>query len=160
MANKLKRGITIAELIGIFAMLGVLCIAVTPHLWEFREAKKLSALRFTLEKLRQRIDDYRHRHGQPPKELGDAFAESKLDQPGGVVKRAADNASSDFPIEDSCEVFENPMSNAAIGSRNRVKNISVDPPGVEHVTRSGLGGWLYNPTTGGVWADAESFLDE
>ena len=152
MVRRFKRGITIAELIGIFAMLGVLCAAVTPHFFEFREANRLSKLRFTLDKLRQRIDDYRQRHGFPPHELADAFADTEVPK----HLRDVDNPGDDHPSE----VFENPMSNAAIGSRNRVKNIQVDPPDVENATRSGLGGWLYNPTTGGVWADAESFLDE
>jgi len=151
--SKLKRGITIAELIGIFAMLSVLCAAVTPHLLEVREANKLSMLRFKLQKLRQRIDDYRHRHGHPPKELGDAFAESENAVPPDLN---GDHQSKGNPNE----IPENPLSNAMSGSRNRVKNINVDPPGVEQVTGAGLGGWLYNPITGGVWADSESFLDE
>ena len=47
--TKIKAGITIPELIGIFAMIGVLCAAITPHLLEIREASSLSKLRFNLE---------------------------------------------------------------------------------------------------------------
>ena len=73
MVNKLRAGITIPELIGVFALLGVLCAAIVPHLLEFREASRLSMLRFQLEKLRLRIDEYRQRTGQPPEKLGELF---------------------------------------------------------------------------------------
>lgn len=138
MRQLLKKGISVPEVVGIFAMLGVLCGAVTPHLINVREATQLSKLRFNLQKLRQKIDDYRNRHGKPPEELSRVFTK--------------DTSQSIVP--------PNPVSNALEGLRNRVKKIDCDPPSPRHVTKSGMGGWLYNPMTGGVWADHMRFVTE
>jgi len=135
--SSLKKGISLAELLGIFAMLGVLCGAITPHLLHVREASRLTKLRFNLEKLRQRIEDYRSRHGRPPDHPIDAFQD---------VGELA--------------IPENPISNGADGYRYQVKKIDSDPPAIHQVTASGMGGWLYNPETGGIWPDHERFLEE
>ena len=118
-------------------MLGVLCAAITPHLVEIREASRLSKLRFNLERLRQKIDDYRQRTGHAPETLDEVFGDEKTQL-----------------------IPENPVSNAAADRRNHVKIIDSDPPDLRHVSGRGLGGWLYNPDTGGIWADNESFLVE
>lgn len=136
MKHILKKGVSLPEVIGIFAMLGVLCVTIAPHVINVREASQLSRLRFNLQKLRKRIDDYRNRHGQPPKNLEQAFAD----------------ATEALPVS--------PVSNSVEGRRNRVKRIDSDPPLEDHFTNSGMGGWLYNPKTGGIWADNKHFASE
>jgi type II secretory pathway pseudopilin PulG len=132
-----RTGISLPEVIGVFAMLVVLSTAITPHLRQVREASRLSKLRFNLQKLRKRIDDYRNRNGgHPPAELEDAFEDSPT------------------------EIPENPFSNSYAGMRNRTKKIDSDAPLPRQVTASGFGGWLYNPRTGGIWADHGQFLYE
>ena len=138
MKSSLKKGISIPEIIGIFAMIGILCGAIVPHLLQTHEASQLSKLRFNLKKLRQKIDDYRNRQGRPPVRLADALVDE----------------------EDSPRLPDNPLSNAFEGHRNRVKKIDSDPPLVGDVTDSGMGGWLYNPRTGGVWPDHLDHLSE
>lgn len=139
MKSSLKKGITIPELVGILAMIGVLCGTIVPHLLQTREASQLSNLRFNLKKLRQKIEDYRKRSGgEPPARLKDA-----LD---------ADSLEDVLP--------DNPVSHALDGHRNRVKKIDTDPPLPSQVTPAGMGGWLYNPKTGGLWPDHQKFLDE
>ena len=130
-----KTGITVPELLGVVALVGVLCAAVVPHLVEFRQATRLSKLRFNLERLRTRIDEYRQRHGQPPQRLEELVS------------------------QDAEPIYDNPMC-LAPQLRGRVKIIDVDPPHTEHVTPMGYGGWLYNPETGGIWADTQSCLVE
>ena len=127
-------GITIAEFVGVFAMLGVLFAAMAPHLLAVDEASRLAKLRFNLEKLRLRIDEYRQNRGSAPPRLSDALPGSPL--------------------------LENPLSKAPAGCRNRVKLIAIDAPEPQHATKSGLGGWLYNPKTGGIWVDHGAFLSE
>lgn len=141
MKQLLKRGISLPEIVGIFAMLGVLCGAVMPHLVNAREATQLSKLRFNLQKLRQRIDDYRNRNGKPPEDLTEVFKNGS-------------------PPVELTRVPPNPVSRAFEGLRNQVKKIDIDPPSQQHVTKSGMGGWLYNPVTGGVWADNTRFVSE
>lgn len=135
MSRVRKNGITVPELLGVFALVGVLCAAIVPQLLELRQATKLSKLRFNLESLRTRIDTYRQRHGRPPSKLEDIASESE-------------------------PIYENPMSLAPEHLRNRVKVIAVDPPTDGHLTPYNSGGWLYNPDTGGVWADSAGFLSE
>ena len=134
MNRLLRKGLNLAEVVGIFAMLGVLCGAIMPHLLKVREASQVSKLRFNLQKLRKRIEDYQTRTGDPPASLAEAI--------------------------DSQELPENPLSTSSEGFRNRVKRINEDPPQARHVTSAGRGGWLYNPATGGVWPDHDRFLHE
>ena len=134
MKRLLRKGWNLAEVIGIFAMLGVLCGAIMPHLMKVREASQVSRLRFNLQKLRKQIEDYQNRTGQPPVSLEKAI--------------------------ESEELPENPMSTSSEGFRNHVRRIDVDPPKPRHVTTAGRGGWLYNPITGGVWPDHVRFLTE
>lgn len=134
MSRLLRKGLNLAEVLGIFAMVGVLCGAIIPHLFKVREASQVSKLRFNLQKLRKRIEDYQGRTGTPPKNLNEAI--------------------------ESEELPENPLSTSTEGFRNRVKRIDVDPPLPKHVTSAERGGWLYNPATGGVWPDHPRFLDE
>lgn len=131
-----KPGITVPELIGILALLGVLYAAVAPHWEAFRQDTQLSQLRFNLERLRTRIDEYRKQYGQPPGHLDDLC------------------------VEDGEPICENPLSLAPEKHRGRTKVIDVDPPTTKQVTPLGFGGWLYNPQTGGVWADSEALLGE
>lgn len=137
MKQLLKKGISVPEIVGIFAMVGVLCGAITPHLLNVREASQLTKLRFNLQKLRKRIDDYRSRHGRPPQDPREAFADS--------------------PSE---ELPDNPLCQSVDGVQNRVKKIDADPPSAAHVTSGDWGGWLYNPETGGIWADSKQFVTE
>lgn len=136
MRHKPKSGITLPELIGVFALVSVLCASLLPHLLEFHQATKLSKLRFNLERLRLRIDEFRYRNGHAPPQL-DALFES-----GHEV------------------VFDNPFSTSEVGAKNRVQVVDVHPPDRSHVSPGGIGGWLYNPSTGGIWADTEPFLEE
>ena len=136
MSHIRKTGITVPELIGVFALLGVLCAAIVPHLDDFRQATRLSKLRFNLERLRTRIDEYRERHGHPP----------------NCLEKLSEN--------DGEPIAENPLSMAPERHRGRVKIIEVDPPTAEDVTPLGFGGWLYNPKTGRIWADTKSYLGE
>lgn len=142
MKSSLRKGVSLAELLGVVAMLGVLCMAITPHLLQASESSRRAKLRFNLEKLRQRIEDYRTRHGRPPAHPKDAY---EMDA---------------YETVESAEIPENPISNGLAGHRHRVKKISADPPTIDEVTASGMGGWLYNPETGGIWADHERYLDE
>ncbi len=146
MKQLLKKGISLPEVVGIFAMLGVLCGAVMPHLINVRKATQLSKLRFNLQNLRQRIDDYRNRHGKPPEELTEVY-----DHRAELKKIEAVTDTVPPP---------NPVSRALTGLRNRVKKIDSHPPSPQHITKSGTGGWLYNPATGGVWADNVRFVSE
>lgn len=143
MKNSLKRGITVPELVGIIAMIGVLCGSVVPHLLQTREASRLSKLRFNLKKLRKKIDDYRVRYGRPPAKLTDL--------------KGASSEPDETPM---LALPENPLSEAFEGERNRVKKIDSDPPLESDVTVSGVGGWLYNPETGGIWPDHPKFFSE
>ena len=53
---------------------------------------------------------------------------------------------------------ENAFSEAIPGCRNQVRLIESDPPEAMHVTPGNLGGWLYNPQTGGVWIDHQEYF--
>ena len=53
---------------------------------------------------------------------------------------------------------ENAFSEAISGCRNQVRLIESDPPEAMHVTPGNLGGWLYNPQTGGVWIDHQEYF--
>lgn len=132
-----KRGLTLAEVVGVLAMLAVLGAAITPHLRQARDAARLSKLKFNLQKLRKRIDDYRQRTNDvPPADLQGLYT------------------------EDDSEVPDNPFSTLDQGLRNRIKIVDRDPPTIHDVTHGDRGGWLYNPGTGGVWADHQQYLDQ
>ncbi len=131
-----RKGINVAEVLGIIAMVGVLCGAFVPHLLRVDEADRLSKLRFNLQKLRQRIDDFRSRHGRPPSSPQEAFSEE--------------------PVE---AIPDNPFS-VSIDEKNRVREIYSDEPTVHQAMPAGIGGWLYNPVSGKVWPDHADFLSE
>lgn len=132
-----RNGVNLAELIGICAMLGVLCGAFVPHLLKSHEASQLVKLRFNLQKLRKCLANYRERYGKPPK----ALAESMLESPNEPLP-------------------ENPYSLAPEGFRNRVRLIESEHPRASDLTPGLVGGWLYNPQIGAVWPDHPDFLDE
>ncbi len=132
MKRLLRKGLNVAELIGIFAMVGVLCGVITPHLLKVKRAGQVSKLRFNLQKLRKRIEAYQSREGKPPEDVTLAL------ETDGVP--------------------DNPLSKS--DDRNYVKRIQSDPPSGRDLSPSGSGGWLYNPRTGGIWADHPTFVAE
>ena len=136
MRRSLRRALSLPEVLGVLAMIGVLCISVTPHFLQAGKANRLSKLRFNLQKLRQKVDDYRARQGQPPGRLEDVML------PG---ERMPEN-----PFHASTSKFR----------ARRVKRTDADPPLAHEMTAMNMGGWLYNPETGGVWVDHSQHVIE
>lgn len=134
MKRLIRKSLNLAEVIGIFTMIGVLCGAFIPHILRVREANRTSKLRFNLQKLRKRVEIYKTQSGRPPEDLSAA-------------------------VKPDSGVPENPFASTPDFSK-KVREIESDPPIPQDVSSSGAGGWLYNPNTGGVWADHPQFVGE
>lgn len=136
MTRSLRKAMSLAEIVGVMVMLGVLCVAITPHFLQAGKASQLSKLRFNLQKLREKVEAFRTKNGQPPLELQEAL-----------------DAGEPMP--------ENPFSTAAHPHlRSRVKQIASQSPGSRDITPWEEGGWLYNPASGAIWPDHSLYLDE
>ena len=110
-----------------------------------------------LQKIRSQVRQYSVDHqGRMPANLDSLTCVTDIDgNPIHGDARQADQTQIHAYLK---TLPENAFSEAIAGHRNQVRLVESDPPEAIHITPGNLGGWLYNPRTGGVWIDHHEYF--
>jgi general secretion pathway protein G len=143
-----RSAFTLVEILIVVVIMAILAATIIPQFTDSTKDAKASTGKFNLHTLRSQIQLYRaHHEGAAP---GDDLLElmDTTDADGTI------GAGASFPYGPYIsELPANPFT-----SSTTVKEITNDPAAVGDVT--GTGGWLYNPTTGGIWMDHADHYQE
>lgn len=129
----MQKAFSIAELVIVAAVIGILAALVMPSLHNHALAAKEAAAREDLQLLRGAIELYAARHGGIPP----GYPDNSL-----ALSPTADCFQSQTLVEDRCllQIPENPFNNL-----NRVRIIGNDE--AFPVAATGHDGWIYQPAT-------------
>jgi len=144
MSARRRTGFTLVEVLLVVVILAILAATVIPQFTESGENAKASATMQNLRTLRSQIEMYKvHHNGKVPTAATLAQLTSKTDADGTI------NASGALGPYLIGGVPYNPYNN-----QNDVAATTDNPP----TAPSGTVGWLYNVTTGGIWANSTEAL--
>jgi prepilin-type N-terminal cleavage/methylation domain-containing protein len=138
---RLRAAFTLIEVIIVILVMAVLAAVIIPQFTASTTDAKLSSLKFNLHTLRAQLELYRNHHeGNPPSAtLIEMLKET--DAKGNI------GAGANFPYGPYMDkIPANPFT-----ASSTVTPISSSPATPSDVT--GSGGWLFNATTGEIWAD-------
>jgi general secretion pathway protein G len=143
-----RSAFTLVEILIVVVIMAILAATIIPQFTDSTKDAKASTGKFNLHTLRSQIQLYRAHHegNAPGNDLAELMASTNSD---GTIGTGASYPYGPY----ISEMPVNPFTNSAT-----VKVITNDPATAGDVT--GTGGWLYNPTSGGIWLDhAEHYQD-
>ncbi len=148
MKARRSSGFTLVEVLIVVVIMAVLAATIIPQFADSTTDAKISTLKFNLHTLRSQIELYRtHHDGKLPS--GTLVELTKATNVSGTQGTGVN-----FPFGPYLRTLpDNPFSNA-----NTVTLITASPATAAQVT--GTGGWLFNATTGELWADHEDYITE
>lgn len=131
MPGRLLRGFTLVEILIVVIILGILAAIVVPQMTGATGEAAETAAYHELQKIRSNVEVYQARNGQPPHVVAGvgAAAWGPIVDPGGEYMMSA-------------------PQNAWVGAQGQVVIIG-EGPDTEYQTTHG---WIFDPTTGQVWA--------
>lgn len=146
--SKPRSAFTLVEILIVVVIMAILAATIIPQFTDSTKDAKSSTGKFNLHTLRSQIQLYRAHHegAAPGNDLLELMDTTDVD---GTIGTGAS-----YPFGPYIsEVPTNPFTNSST-----VVEIINDPAVVGDVT--GTGGWLYNPTTGGIWIDHADHYQE
>ena len=148
MKARRNSGFTLVEVLIVVVIMAVLAATIIPQFADSTTDAKISTLKFNLHTLRSQIELYRtHHDGKLPS--GTMIELTKATDVSG-----AQGTGVNFPFGPYLRTLpDNPFSNS-----NTVTVITSSPATAGDTT--GTGGWLFNTTTGELWADHEDYVTE
>ena len=148
MKARRNSGFTLVEVLIVVVIMAVLAATIIPQFADSTTDAKISTLKFNLHTLRSQIELYRtHHDGKLPS--GTMIELTKATDVSG-----AQGTGVNFPFGPYLRTLpDNPFSNS-----NTVTVITSSPATAGDTT--GNGGWLFNTTTGELWADHEDYVTE
>lgn len=149
MARRVQRqGFTLVEVLLVVVIMAIMAATVVSQFNSSTDDAKISSLRFNLNAMRSQIELYKANHnGVVP-----TVTTGALPQLTGTTNAAGTTGTgSSYPYGPYLVngIPANPLTG--------IKTVTVttsNPPTAATAT----GGWLYNETTGGVWADSAGHL--
>ncbi|MBX3413786.1 MAG: prepilin-type N-terminal cleavage/methylation domain-containing protein [Pirellulales bacterium] len=145
MRARRRTGFTLVEVLLVVVILAILAATVIPQFTESGENAKESATMQNLRTLRSQIEMYKLQHnGAVPSNANLSQLTGKTNADGTA------NASGAFGPYLIGGVPFNPYNNS-----NTVTTTTNNPPSA---AVEGGAGWLYNTTTGGIWANTDEAL--
>lgn len=140
MRSQRNPGFTLFEILIVVVIMAVLAASIIPQFLDSTKDAKISTVEFNLQTLRAQIDRYKLQHGGKLPTATLVELTSKTNRAGII------GTSNLFPYGPYVRALPmNPFTNA-----NSVTAISHSPSAAD-VT--GIGGWLYNATTGEIFID-------
>ncbi len=145
MLHRQKAAFTLIEVLIVVVILAVLAATVIPQFTDSTTDAKRSSVLFNLHTLRSQIQLYRaHHEGKVPSaDLGELL----------IATNAEGSASGDTPFGPYLSKI--PVNNFT--NSDTIKTVTAKPQASDV---SDSDGWLYNTTTGEIWANHEDLLDE
>jgi prepilin-type N-terminal cleavage/methylation domain-containing protein len=138
-----RSGFTLVEILIVVVIMAVLAATIIPQFADSTKDAKTSSLKFNLHTLRAQIEFYRQQHdGKLP--TGTLVELISKTDTSGTVGTGATHILGPYVME----IPDNPFT-----GKNSVKVITNSPAAVGDVTANNAGGWLYNATTGQIFAD-------
>ena len=138
-----RRAFSLIELVIVIIILGVISAIAIPRMMEGADNAAVTGAAADLAVLRGALEMARYEHAAYPADATE-FVQWLTTQVAGngpyIVK---------VP----------PLKTGASEGATGVLVIASDPPAPPDVDVGGTIGWLFNPTTGGVWANDASHLD-
>jgi type II secretion system protein G len=143
-----RSAFTLIEVLIVVVIMAILAATIIPQFTDSSKDAKASAVKFNLHTLRSQIELYRTQHnGTPP-------SATLIELTQSTDSSGAAGTGPNYPYGPYIrQVPVNPFTN-----KNTITTITNDPAQASDVT--GNGGWLYNPTTGGIWIDHATFYKE
>lgn len=141
-------GFTLVEVLIVVVIMAVLAATIIPQFADSTTDAKVSTLKFNLHTLRSQIELYRtHHDGKLP-------SATLIELTKSTNVSGAQGTGTSYPYGPYIrQLPDNPFTNS-----NTVTTITASPATAAHVT--GTGGWLFNTTTGELWADNEDYITE
>jgi len=144
MSARRRTGFTLVEVLLVVVILAILAATVIPQFTESGENAKESAVMQNLRTLRAQIEMYQLQHNGAVPSAVDLSQLTSKTTAAGVV-----STTGEFGPYFVGGVPYNPYNNL-----NTVVATTSDPP----TAPSGTAGWLYNVTSGGIWANSAEAL--
>lgn len=147
MSTTERDGFSLVEVVIVVVVMAVLAAVLAPQFADNSDEAIQSNAEFNLHTLRTQIDLYRSQHGgrNPSASLVELTTTTDA---SGTIGRGSGFSLGPY-IRD---IPSNPFT-----GNDRITTISHSPVSQEDM--SGLGGWLYNPSSGDVWIDYPGFVD-
>ena len=145
-----RSAFTLVEVLIVVVIMAVLAATIIPQFADSTTDAKVSTLKFNLHTMRSQIELYRtHHDGKLP-------SATLVELTKATDVTGAQGTGVNFPFGPYLrELPDNPFSN-----KNIVTVIAASPPTVANVTANNGGGWLFNTTTGELWADNDKWFAE
>lgn len=145
-----RSGFTLVEVLIVVVIMAVLAATIIPQFADSTTDAKISTLKFNLHTLRSQLELYRtHHDGDLP-----SGTMIELTQATDVDGNAGTGVN--FPYGPYIRTIpDNPFT-----GKNVVTSISSSPATIGDVTANNAGGWLFNETTGELWADHADYVTE
>lgn len=148
MKARRNTGFTLVEVLIVVVIMAVLAATIIPQFADSTTDAKVSTLKFNLHTLRSQIELYRTHHD------GDLPTGTLVELTKATNVSGAQGTGPNYPFGPYLRVLpDNPFTNS-----NTVTVITASPATAAQVT--GTGGWLFNTTTGELWADHEDYVTE
>jgi prepilin-type N-terminal cleavage/methylation domain-containing protein len=148
MKARRSSGFTLVEVLIVVVIMAVLAATIIPQFADSTTDAKESTLKFNLHTLRSQIELYRTHHD------GDLPSGTLIELTQATNVSGTAGTGTGFPFGPYIRTLpDNPFSNSST-----VTVIAVSPATPAQVT--GTGGWLFNTTTGELWADHEDYVTE
>jgi prepilin-type N-terminal cleavage/methylation domain-containing protein len=143
-----RSAFTLVEVLIVVVIMAVLAATIIPQFADSTTDAKVSTLKFNLHTLRSQIELYRtHHDGKLP-------SATLVELTKATDVSGAQGTGANYPFGPYLRVLpDNPFSNA-----NTVTTITASPATAANAT--GTGGWLFNTTTGELWADNADYVTE
>jgi prepilin-type N-terminal cleavage/methylation domain-containing protein len=148
MKARRQSAFTLVEVLIVVVIMAVLAATIIPQFADSTTDAKESTLKFNLHTLRSQIELYRTHHD------GDLPSGTLIELTKATDVSGTQGVGPNFPFGPYLRTLpDNPFTNS-----NAVTVIGVSPATAAQTT--GTGGWLFNTTTGELWADHEDYVTE
>ncbi len=142
--RNMRRGFSLIELVIVIIIMGVISAIAIPRMISGADNADITGLRADLAVLRGAMEMCRYEHAGFPANAAEFVARmtTTVDGNGPYVIKIP------------------PLKTGANAGATGVAATAANPPGAGDVDVDPAVGWLYNATTGGIWANDAANIDE
>ena len=143
-----RRGLTLIEMLVVVAVVAILAGSLISKFQDTATEARSSALKHNLRSLRAQLELYQSQHNgkYPSATFVELLTSTNVD---GTLSSGSGFRLGPYLVD----IPVNPFTNS-----DTITAVSLSPATAAQVTPGG--GWLYNATTGEVWADHAAFVSE